>query len=296
MTTILEKTAGLIAFIRTADTGSFTAAARLLGVSPSAISKSVARLEKRLGCRLIQRSTRTLTLTAEGTAYFERVGPLLRALEEAEDVVQETETARGLLRITVPVIVGRSLMPGWVAEFTARYPEMKVELNISDRHADLIREGFDLAIRVGKIPDSDLMVRKLAVFSTALVAAPAYLARHGAPKDVDDLHNHACLHSNMSGRTHGFRFGDGTQRVFDGPFSADDGIAIREAAVAGAGIAQMPRFILEDQLNAGSLVEVLSDVDMIHSPLHVLHPFGRQLPLRARVFIDFLVERCERCW
>ena len=153
MATILEKTTGLVAFVRTVDAGSFSAASRLIGSSQSAVSKSVARLERRLGVRLIQRSTRTLGLTAEGTAYYERVAPLLRAIEEAEDVVQVASEAKGRLRVSAPQEFGRLLVACWAPEFLARHPGLKLELNVTDRNVDIIREGYDLAIRMGSLPE-----------------------------------------------------------------------------------------------------------------------------------------------
>src|ERR1700733_239256 len=140
MATILEKTAGLVAFVRTVDAGSFASAARLIGASPSAVSKSVARLEQRLGVRLLQRSTRTLTPTAEGAAYYERVAPHLLAIEEAEDIVQVPENVRGLLRVTVPTTFGRPLIKAWAGSFLDRYPDIKLDLSVTDRRVDLIRK------------------------------------------------------------------------------------------------------------------------------------------------------------
>src|ERR1700741_39224 len=174
MTTILENTTGLIAFVRTVDSGSFSSAGRFIGSSPSAVPKGVALLERRLGARLLQRSTRTLSLTTEGAAYYERVAPLLRAIEDAEDVVQMAESARGLLRVTAPVFVGRTLIGEWSQAFLARHPNVKLELSVSDRHADLIREGFDVALRVGDLVDSDLTARKLADLAMVMIASPGY--------------------------------------------------------------------------------------------------------------------------
>lgn len=181
MTTILEKTAGLVAFVRTVDAGSFQAASRLIGSSPSAVSKSVAKLERRLGAKLIQRSTRQLGLTSEGIAYYERVAPLLRALDDAGDIVQNTGTARGLLRVTAPVELGRGLIASWAQLFLTEQPEVKLELNVTDRHADLIRENYDVAVRIGALTDSGLTARGIASLPTLLVAAPAYLQRRGTP-------------------------------------------------------------------------------------------------------------------
>jgi len=291
MTTILEKTAGLVAFVQTVDSGSFSGAGRFIGSSPSAVSKSVARLERRLGVRLLQRSTRTLSLTAEGAAYYERVAPLLRAIADAEDVVQMADNARGLLRVTAPVFVGRTLIGAWSEAFLARHPNVKLELSVTDRQVDLIREGFDVALRIGELQDTELTARKLANLSMVIVASPDYLARRGVPRAIEDLRGHACLRYLLAGRSYPFMFADGTSLTPDGPLDSDDGITLFHAALHGAGIAQVLRFAAEDDLAAGRLVEILPDLAMPTVPMHVVHAFGRQLPVRARLFIDFLVER-----
>jgi len=179
MTTILEKTAGLVAFVRTVDSGSFSGAGRFIGSSPSAVSKSVARLERRLGVRLLQRSTRTLSLTTEGAAYYERVAPLLRAIEDAEDIVQMADNARGLLRVTAAVFVGRTLIGAWAKALLARHPNVKLELSVTDRRVDLIREGFDVAVRIGELLDASFVLRR-TVLGTAAPDEARYQKRRGA--------------------------------------------------------------------------------------------------------------------
>jgi DNA-binding transcriptional LysR family regulator len=294
MTTILEKTAGLVAFVRTVDSGSFSNASRAIGSSASAVSKSVARLERRLGVRLLQRSTRTLSLTTEGAAYYERVAPLLRAIEDAEDVVQMAESARGLLRVTAPVFVGRTLIGEWSQAFLARHPNVKLELSVSDRHADLIREGFDVALRIGDLADTDLTARKLADLPMVMIASPDYVAARGAPRTIEELRTHACLRYLLAGKPFPFRFADGATVTPESALDSDDGITLYHAALHGAGIAQILRFAVEDDFAAGRLVEILPDVAMPSVPMHVVHAFGRQLPVRARLFVDFLVERVSR--
>jgi DNA-binding transcriptional LysR family regulator len=294
MTTILEKTAGLVAFVRTVDSGSFSNASRAIGSSASAVSKSVARLERRLGVRLLQRSTRTLSLTTEGAAYYERVAPLLRAIEDAEDVVQMAESARGLLRVTAPVFVGRTLIGEWSQAFLARHPNVKLELSVSDRHADLIREGFDVALRIGDLADTDLTARKLADLPMVMIASPDYVAARGAPRTIEELRKHACLRYLLAAKPFPFRFADGTTVTPESALDSDDGITLYHAALHGAGIAQVLRFAVEDDFAAGRLVEILPDVAMPSVPMHVVHAFGRQLPVRARLFVDFLVERVSR--
>ena len=191
MTTILERTAGLLAFVRTVDAGSFAGAARSIGASPSAVSKSVARLEERLGVRLLQRSTRTLSPTSEGAAYYEHVAPHLRAIEEADDIVQVPGNVRGVLRVTVPSTFGRPLISAWAGSFLERYPDIKLDLSVTDRRVDLIREGFDLAVRIGELEDTNLIGRSLGVLQYVLGASPISSAE-GNPA-VDRRSCPACL-------------------------------------------------------------------------------------------------------
>jgi DNA-binding transcriptional LysR family regulator len=291
MTSILEKTTGLVAFVRTVDAGSFSAASRLIGTTQSAVSKSVARLERRLGVQLIQRSTRTLNLTAEGQAYYERVKPLLQSIEDAEDVVQVASEAKGLLRVSAPQEFGRVLIARWAPEFLARHPGVKLELNVTDRIVDIIREGYDLAVRMGALRDTELISRKLANLRWVLVASPAYIERHGRPETIGDLRSHACLRYVSSGRPWPFEFANGESIVPDGPFDTDDSGSIRQAAVNSAGIAYQLRMTVTDLLTDGRLVEVLPHLAMPTLPAYVLHAFGRQLPIRGRLFIDFMVEK-----
>jgi DNA-binding transcriptional LysR family regulator len=291
MTTILEKTTGLAAFVRTVDTGSFSEAARAIGSTPSAVSKSVARLEQRLGVRLLQRSTRTLGLTAEGAAYYERVAPLLRAIDDAEDVVQQASRASGLLRVTASLDLGRTLIAKWVGLFIERHPDVKVELRLTERNVDLVREGYDLAIRMRTLPDTELVSRKLADLRTLLAASPDYLARRGVPRQPEDLHLHACLRYLLSGRPFPFAFSDGSSIIPDGPFDCDDGGAIREAVLGGVGIGYFLYFTVAEALATQRLIQVLPHLACPTMPVYVVHAYGRQLPLRARLFIDFLVER-----
>jgi DNA-binding transcriptional LysR family regulator len=291
MTAILDKTAGLAAFVRTVQMGSFSNAGQVLGSTPSAISKSVARLEQRLGVRLIRRSTRTLTLTAEGRTYFESVAPLLRAIDDAEDFVRKTDDVRGLLRVTAPTDLSRMLIAGWVDAFAARHPSLKLELGVADRHVDLVREGYDIALRAGSLPDTGLIGRTLAKLPLVLAASPAYIERRGMPKSVADLRNHACLRYLSANGVYPWTWADGTTIVPDGPLDTNDGGALRLAALRGVGIVHLQRIALEEDIAAGNLVVVLPELPMPTMPVSALHAFGPQLPVRARMFIDFLVER-----
>src|ERR1700686_4264883 len=291
MVSILEKTTGLVAFVRTVDAGSFSAASRLIGSSQSAVSKSVARLEHRLGVRLIQRSTRTLSLTTEGQAYYERVAPLLRAIEEAEDVVQVAAEAKGLLRVSAPQEFGRMLIAAWAPEFLARHPGVKLELNITDRNVDIIREGYDLAVRMGSLRDTELISRKLADLHWILVASPTYLEQRGRPKTIEDLSAHRRVRYLTPGRPWPLLFANGESVIPEGSFDTDDSGSIREAALNSAVIAYQLRMTVADSLAKGRLVAVLPPLPMPALPAYALHAFGRQLPIRGRLFIDFMVEK-----
>jgi len=285
---MLDRTQGLIAFVRAAEAGSFSGAARTLGTSPSAVSKNVARLEARFGVRLFRRSTRSLTLTREGTVYFERVAPLLRALDEAGDVMHPEATARGLLRVTAPGDLGRVLMERVTRQFLPLHRGLKLEVSLTDRHVNLIREGFDIAVRAGDAVDSELNGRLLARLPLVLAASPAYLAAHGAPADKAALAHHDHVRYMLDGKPFPVRFADGSQLSPQGVFDADSGVATRIAALGGLGIVQMLRFAIQDDIDAGRLVPVLPGLAPAMVPVHALHPFGRHAPLRVRLFIEFL--------
>jgi DNA-binding transcriptional LysR family regulator len=290
----LDHAPGLVAFASAVEAGSFSAAARALGTSPSAVSKGVARLEQRFGVRLFQRSTRMLSLTQEGAAYYERIAPLLRALDEASDVVQPASTARGSLRVTAPGDLGRIFLKPVVDRFLPRHPGVKLEMSLADRHVDLIREGYDIAIRAGRIADSDLTVRRLAELPLVLVASPAYLARRGTPDAVETLRGHAHVRYMLGGKALPIRFADGTVLHTDGVFDTDNSVAMRIAALGGLGVIQVLRLFVQEDIDAGLLVAVLPQLPLPPVVVSALHAFGRQAPARARLFIEFVAAEISR--
>lgn len=291
---VLDHAPGLVAFAGAVEAGSFSAAARTLGTSPSAVSKSVARLERRFGVRLFQRSTRVLSLTQEGAAYYERIAPLLRALDEAGDVMRPAGTAQGVLRITAPGDLGRILLESVISRFLPLHPALKLEMSLADRHVDLIREGYDVAIRAGQVADSDLTVRRLADLPLALVASPGYLARRGTPHSIDTLHGHAHVRYMLGGKAFPIRFADGTVLNPPGVFDTDNSVALRIAALSGLGIVQILRLFVQDDIDAGRLVPVLPSQPLPLVTISALHAFGRQAPARARFFIEFLAAELDR--
>jgi len=291
MTDLLDNAAGLTAFINTVEAGSFSAAARLAGTTPSSVSKSVARLERRLGVVLFTRSTRTLNLTLEGAAYFERVMPLLRALGEAQDVVQTAAVAQGRLRVSLPSDLGRLLMDPLTRIFLKRHPRIHLELHMTDRHVDLIREGYDLALRVGQVDDSALTIRPLGQTPLVLVASPDHLDQYGRPRTLEALRIARHVRYRLDGRPFPITFADGATLSPDGVLDCDSGFALRAAAVNGVGIAQLMRWTVDEDLRAGRLEIVMPEAPLPSAPLQILHAFGRFQPLRARLFADFIAEQ-----
>ena len=289
----MDSLGSLNAFVRAAETRSFTVAGRQLGVSSSAIGKSVARIEERLGVRLFHRSTRSITLTAEGALFLDRCRRIFSEIEAAElELSQTHEAPRGTLRVGLP-LVGTVMMPTLVA-FMRTYPEITLDLDFSDRVVDVIEEGFDAVVRFADVGDTRLMSRALGTYRRRLVAAPAYLAAKGVPKTPDDLKAHACLHHRFP-----------TSRKFEQwpvPHEyAGIEIELPKTAVTstlepliymaeqGLGIAYLPDFAIGRQLSEGLLVTVLDDYTDRSGPLRVLWPSSRHLAPKLRAFVDFLV-------
>lgn len=287
-------------FCAAADTGSFTAAARAAGVTPAAVSRSIARLEARLGVRLFRRTTRQIALTEAGRAYFEQCRQALAQLVEAErDIGGHQHLPAGTLRLSVPTSYGHARVLPVLPDFRARYPQVELDLHVSNRSIDF-SEGFDLAIRVLPPDDASLIVRKLEDAPMVIVAAPAYLARAGTPTRIEDLERHECIQfvRPASGRRSPWLLHrDGREIEVQTPGAycvSDDVIGTVTLARAGAGLAQTLRYAVEDDLRAGRLVEVLQDCAGTVRPISLIYPERRALPLRVRVFIDFIVEQAAR--
>ena len=286
----MERLHGLSAFVRAVEARSFTGAARLLGTTPSAISKSISRLEARLGVKLIHRSTRAFALTDEGNAYYNRVAALVRGLEEASEVLARPAAAAGRLRVSMTNDLSRSLVGPITAKLMPRHPRLSLDIGVSDQHADLIREGFDLVLRAGYANDSGLYAMVLSTLPLTLVASPAYLVTHGKPDSVEDLRQHHHVRYRLAGQVMPIIFADGTRIPIEGAFDTDSGEAMRTAAVNGLGIAQLLRHIVQEDLDTGRLKVVLPDAALRPVPLQLLHGYGRRMPARAKVFIDFVAE------
>lgn len=284
-------------FCTAAEIGSFTAAAQQAGVTPAAVSRSIARLEARLGVRLFLRTTRQITLTEAGRAYFEQCRQALAQLVEAErDVSGHQRVPAGTLRLSVPTSYGHSRVLPLLPEFRARYPQVEIDVHVGNRTIDFA-EGFDLAIRVLPPADSSLIVRKLEDAPMVVVAAPAYLARAGAPRRIEDLEQHECIQfvRPASGRRSPWLLHrDGREIEVQTPGSycvSDDVIGCVTLAKAGAGLTQTLRYLVDDELREGTLVEVLADCAGTVRPVSLVYPERRALPLRVRAFIDFVMDK-----
>jgi DNA-binding transcriptional LysR family regulator len=286
-------------FVQAAQLGSFSAAGRKLGLSPSAVSKIVTRIETRLGTRLIVRSTRALQLTPEGDTYLQRAQRILGEIEETERVVAGGAKAmpRGRLRVSASVGFGVRYVVPLVPNFLSRYPHVELDLSLTDGVIDLLEERADVAIRSGLLRDSALKARKILESRRVIVASPDYLARSGIPEKPDDLDRHNCLLFNFRRGTEAWPFRDPdsgtvtTKEVF-GNFQANNGPTVRRLCLEGLGLARVGQFHVQPDIDAGRLVPVLEpfnpeDIELIHA-VFVGH---EHLAARIRAFIDFLGER-----
>lgn len=278
----------IVSFVRAADLQGFAAAGRALGISASAVGKNVARLEQQLGVRLFHRSTRHVRLTEEGTLFHQRCRRILDDLEDAQAMLQSAVAMpRGRLRVSLPVIGYRFLLP-MLPAFRARYPEIELELDFSDRMVDVVEEGFDIVIRSGALEDSPLVARRLGPFRFLLVAAPAYLAARGTPQQPADLAQHACLRYQFatSGKIEDWKL-QGLPERLPTALVCNNMEAMRGAAIAGMGIAWMPDFLAHDALARGDLVQVLATQPREQGQFSALWPSSRQLSPKVRAFVDF---------
>jgi DNA-binding transcriptional LysR family regulator len=288
----MDSLGSLNAFVRAAEARSFTVAGRQLGVSSSAIGKAVARMEERLGVRLLHRSTRTITLTAEGARFLERCRRIFAEIEAAElELSQTHEAPRGTLRVGLPL--ASALMMPTLAAFMRAYPEIMLDLDFSDRVIDVIEEGFDAVVRFADAGDTRLMSRALGTYHRRLVAAPAYLAAKGVPLTPDDLRAHACLHHRFptSRKFEQWPVPSGHAGIeFELPKTAVASTLepLIHMAEQGLGIAYLPDFAIGRQLREGLLVTVLDDYTDRSGPLRVLWPSSRHLAPKVRAFVDFL--------
>ena len=291
----MDIAAGMKIFTAVVDNGSFAAAADRLDLSRAMASKTVASLEEHLGTRLLNRTTRRLSLTEAGMAFYERSLQILSDIWEAEQVAGRTATEpRGTLKVTMPLAYGLHRLGPVIAAYAGRYPQVKLNMSLSDRKADLVEEGYDVAIRIGRLPESGLIARKLGIVHSVIVGAPAYLERHGRPRVPADLAAHVCLGYSLTNLGDEWRLQgpDGIVSIRStGSIKADNGDILRLAAVAGSGLIFQPSFIVEEDVRAGRLERVMEGYTSEELGIYAVYPSRRYLSAKVRTFVDFVVEQ-----
>ncbi|AQS40886.1 MAG: Transcriptional regulator (precursor) [Candidatus Tokpelaia hoelldobleri] len=283
-------------FLAVAETGNFTAAAQKLHLTRSAVSKTIARLEAQLGVVLFLRTTRSQSLSDEGAVFYEHCRQAMAQINTAETLLDSGKLqAQGRLRISVPVLFGQHCIAPLLTDFVLAQPQLMLDMAFSDRVMDLVEEGFDLAIRVGTLPDSSsLTARKLGVHRMLLCASPAYLARAGQPETIAALEEHATLAYRQAGLVQKWSLDEAQgQPVFFRPqekIVMDDFQALANAALAGQGISWLPHYLIGEKLNNGELVEILPQANTMQFPVHAIWPHTTHVPLKTRLAVDLLAK------
>ncbi len=299
-----DDLAALLVFARVIQRRSFTAAARELDTSTSAVSKRIARLEQQVGALLLTRTTRQVSPTEAGLALYQRCLRILREVEDAELLVAGlSDVPRGLLRVSAPVYFGEVHVAPLLAELLKAYPELRLELSLSDRFVDLVAEGFDLAVRIGKTSGATLVTRTLCKVPAIACAAPAYLERRGTPLEPRALLNHDCLRYTQSLHPHVWHFREPKGEVLPipvtGSFDSDHCGALREAAITGLGVLFLPWFYVAEALERGSLRPILTEYSSDELSVQGVYPSGKLVPPKTRVCLDHLAQalpaRMSRC-
>ncbi|WP_428623508.1 LysR family transcriptional regulator [Sedimenticola sp.] len=288
----------MVIFVKVVESGNFTAAAANLGMPKSTVSRKISQLETRLGTRLLQRTTRRVRTTELGALYYERCARLVSEAEEAERAISQCqEQPRGLLRVTMPVDIGISIMPAILREFLHQYPEITLQVDVSDRYVDLVGEGFDMAIRAGVLQDSTLVAHRLYTSRMLICATPDYFIRHGKPLVPADLRQHDCIVFNPSRGSESLKFkgpkGEETVEV-GGRLSINNLSAIRGACLTGEAIGMLPEVQCQDLIATGQLVSVLDDWLVNAGGIYAVYPSPRHLTPKVRSFIAFLDQQFAR--
>ena len=291
----MDKLDAMNAFVKVVASGSYAEAARRLSLTRSAVSKAVMELEQQLGARLLDRTTRRVTPTEAGLAYYDRCMAILAQVEETEAQISRLhDEPKGLLKVNAPMSFGTLYLGDAIADFMIRYSDLRIELTLTDRFIDPLEEGVDVTVRIGTLSDSSLIARRIVPARILLVASPGYLKKHGTPKSPADLANHRCLsygHTTSMQRWHLMEKGKPISVSIGACLSSNNGDALRDAAVKGIGIAQLPTFIVGEDVAEGRLKIVLPDNRPDDLTIHALYAPNRYLAAKTRVFIDFLVDR-----
>ncbi|MEM9491187.1 MAG: LysR family transcriptional regulator [Myxococcota bacterium] len=288
----MDRFQAMTVFARVARLGAFSAAARELQLSTTAVSRQVAQLEEHLGVRLLQRTTRRLSITDAGAAYLSRCERILADVHELEDALSEgQDNPRGRLRISAGVSFAQEQLGTLMPAFVERYPDLEVDLLLTDRHLDLITEGIDVAVRIGRLSDSSLIARRLAPIRHALCASPAYLAEHGGISAPAELAGHHCIIDTNQSRTWWFEGEGGVENVVaEGRYRVNNGHGACDAARAGLGVAYLPTFIAGSHLASGELIRLMPGYRVAEMTMFAVYPENRYLSASVRAFIDVLAE------
>lgn len=285
-------------FVKVVDAGSFTGAAKNLGLPKSTVSRKITQLEERLGVRLLQRTTRTLSLTDTGSAYYNQCSRIISDVEEANIAVTEMQSKpKGLLRITAPMLFGTWVLSDLVSNFLKKNPEIQIEIVLTDQSLDLIQEGIDVAFRVGVLADSSLIARPLGEASVVLCASPSYIEQHGSPAHPMELKNH-----NIINWTHGDDWDFDTPEVLSVDVkprvSVNEAQSLHKMALNGIGIARLPAFICAQDIADKQLIPILCGWASNPRPIHAIYPSNRHLSVKVRSFVDYVVDelRKEQPW
>ena len=290
----MDRLDEMAAFAAVAEAHSFTQGARRLGVSGAQVSKLVARLEDRLGARLLNRTTRDVSLTDTGRAYLERAKALLDDFEALEGSVRDEDGPKGLLRISAPVAFGAMELDAALLDFAEAYPEISLEVFYADRMVNLVEEGFDLGVRIGRLEDSSLIARRLAPVRAVACASPAYLQKHGVPQTPADLKAHEAILDLNTGDPTLWGFGQNGECMetrVHGRLRFASAEACLAAAERGFGVARAPDFVAAPRLRDGRLTPLLCSYEPELSAIHAVYPHARHLAAKVRVFVDFLAQR-----
>ncbi len=292
----MQSLTEIAVFVRVVDCGSFTSAAARLDLSKSVVSKHVTRLEEQLGARLLNRTTRRLSLTEAGRALYERSRKGLTEIEEAtSEVSRLQDVPRGTLKINAPMSFGILHLAPALPELLRRYPELTVDMSLDDRQVDVIEEGFDVSVRIAELPDSSLVARRIAPCRHVIVAAPSYLARRGTPQAPEELrdHNIVTYRYQNSAREWHFRASDGktTSVAVAGSLAMNNSLALRAALLEGVGITRTPTFVVGNDIREGRLVALLKDYEPPEVAIFLVYPQRRHQSPKVRAFVDFIAER-----
>jgi DNA-binding transcriptional LysR family regulator len=290
----MDRLTEMEAFATVVDQGGFTDAAKKMGISKSAVSKHVSSLEARLGARLLNRTTRRVSPTEIGLAYYDRARRVLNDAGEADALVTSMQSApSGLLRISVATDFGVNHLSPVLGDFLQIYPDITVNMVLNNRYVELISEGFDMAVRVGEAEDSSLRSHKITETTRRLIASPSYLQHHGRPQRIEDLSEHRLLHHGNHASANLWRLitpsGDERQVRGSGPLSVNDGQSLLNAAVRGLGIAYLPSFLYHTAMERGEVVDVIPDLPQTRLGIFAVHPPGRFTQPKVRAFVDFLM-------